>query len=148
MLSFLTCVNLCVSSPVLQIQVHHSISPLSCHSSSPGPHVLQLSQPSFVSTGVFQMPLLESQLCHSFLCPKSQLYPAESFLALSAGLLPRTDTNFFVLYYFFWKVRLITIKVVVEIEGKKKKNSEFKKPEPRVQKRLLIPLKSSSRPYY
>lgn len=89
-----------------------------------------------------------SHNCHSFLCPKSQLYPAESFLALSAGLLPRTDTNFFVLYYFFWKVRLITIKVVVEIEGKKKKNSEFKKPEPRVQKRLLIPLKSSSRPYY
>lgn len=77
-----------------------------------------------------------------------QNHSCTSFLALSAGLLPHTDTNFFVLYYFFWKVRLITIKVVVEIEGKKKKNSEFKKPEPRVQKRLLIPLKSSSRPYY
>lgn len=126
MLSFLTCVNLCVSSPVLQIQVHHSISPLSCHSSSPGPHVLQLSQPSFVSTGVFQMPLLESQLCHSFLCPKSQLYPAESFLALSAGLLPRTDTNFLSYITFFWKVRLITIKVVVEIEGKKRKTASLK----------------------
>lgn len=124
MLSSLTCVNLCVSSPVLQIQVHHFISPLSCHSSSPGPRVLQLSQPSFVSTGVFQTPLLESQLCHNFLCPKSQLYPAESFLALSAGLLPRTDKNSLYYITFFWKVSLITIKVGVEIEGKKKKKEK------------------------